>query len=341
MHCSNPELTHYLRRPFGKFINTVSLRHRTIIELRVDAMPSLLKATMLVLRMVRAPFFTATIAPILVGTSLSWKINRLFDLSVFLCALFSMLLLHAAANMLNDYFDHLSGADWFQTNPVKPFTGGSRVIQEGLVKPRTMLLSGVTSLILGSLLGLWLVKVTGVTLLLIGIVGVFLAYFYTAPPIMLAHRGFGELAVGLAFGILPTIGAYYVQSKGFDWRVLIASLPIALLIVAVLWVNEIPDAPSDERAGKRNLVVRLGKKASAICYCLIVTCAFISLPFIALALHSLSPLLGLVTFPTALLAMANVVRHVFFRYDTMKAACAMTVLTHFAMGILLSISYAL
>lgn len=327
-----------MRHPFGKFINAVPLRHRAIIELRVNAMLSSLRATMLVLRMVRAPFFTATIAPILVGTSLSWKINGLFDLSLFLCTLISMLLLHAGANMLNDYFDHLSGADWFQENPVRPFTGGSRVIQEGLVSPTTMLLSGVASLILGSLLGLWLVKVTGMALLLIGVAGVFLAYFYTAPPIMLAHRGLGELAVGLAFGILPTIGAYYVQSRGFDWRVLIASLPIALLIVAVLWVNEIPDAPYDERAGKRNLVVRLGKKASAICYCIIVTCAFVWLTLTALALHSSSLLLGLVAFPTALLAMASVVRHVFFGHDTMKIACAMTIITHFAMGILLSIS---
>lgn len=294
------------------------------------------------MKVMRAPFFTATIAPVLMGTALAWKLDGKFNIWLLLHALFAMLFLHAAANMLNDYFDHLSGADWLHVNPIRPFTGGSRAIQDGLVQPRTVLICGLSSLAIGILLGIWLASVVGITLLLIGVVGVFFAYFYTAPPIRFAHMGLGEVAVGLAFGVLPVVGAFYVQARRIDWQVVIASLPIALLIMAVLWINEMPDAPYDELAGKRNLVVRLGLKRASIGYCVIVSGAFFMLPFISRMLSTPLPLIGWLAFPAALIAMINAIRYAGDTSERIaRVACGMTIMVHLATGILLTVAYAL
>lgn len=305
------------------------------------------ETVMRAVQVMRAPFFTATIAPVLMGTALAWKLDGKFNFALFVAALVAMLFLHAAANMLNDYFDHLSGTDWLAT-PIRlsravSLTGGGRAIQDGVVPPHTMLAFGLASLIIGILLGIWLVTIVGLPLLLIGALGAFFAFFYTAPPIRLAHRGLGEFAVGMSFGVLPVLGAYFVQTVKLDWRVAIASLPIASLITAVLWVNEIPDAPYDEAVGKRNLVVRLGTKGAAIGYFVLVASAYVALPFISLSLQSPMPIIGFLSLPTALVAMLNVKWHANGRrtlVEAMRIACPMTIATHSAMGILLSIAYA-
>lgn len=300
------------------------------------------------IQVMRAPFFTASIAPVLIGTALAWKLDGKFNLALFLMALLAMLFLHAAANMLNDYFDHLSGTDWL-ANPIRlsravSLTGGGRAIQDGIVQPIAVLIFGLVAFFIGILLGMWLVVLVGLPILLIGAMGAFFAFFYTAPPIRLAHNGLGEFAVGMSFGVLPVLGAYFVQTARLDWRVILASLPIASLITAVLWVNEIPDVPYDEAVGKRNLVVRLGTNGAAIGYFALVASAYVVLPFISLSLRSPMPLIGFLTVPIALLAMLNVKWYVGGRrtlMEAMKVACPVTITTHAAMGILLSIAYAI
>ncbi|MCS7252665.1 MAG: 1,4-dihydroxy-2-naphthoate octaprenyltransferase [Armatimonadota bacterium] len=299
------------------------------------------------MQIVRAPFFTATISPVLMGTALAWRLEGKFDIVLFLMALLAMLFLHAAANMLNDYFDHLSGTDWL-ANPIRlsavaSLTGGGRAIQDGIVQPQEMLLYGLSSLLIGISLGIWLVVLVGLPLLLIGALGAFFAFFYTAPPIKLAHRGLGEFAVGMSFGVLSVLGSYFVQTGNLDWRVALASLPVASLITAVLWVNEIPDAPYDKAVGKLNLVVRLGVKGAAFGYFVLVAFAYIVLPFISLSLSSPVPLIGLLTLPMAFVAALNVRWYACGKrsvVEAMSVACPLTITTHIAMGILLTIAYA-
>ena len=92
----------------------------------------------------------------------------------------------------------------------------------------------------------------------------FISVFYTAPPFRFVHRGIGEICVFLGFGPIMTIGAYFVQAKAWSWEAIYASLPVAILIALVLYVNEVPDRPGDAKAGKRTLPVRWTKPTRAV-----------------------------------------------------------------------------
>ena len=111
----------------------------------------------------------------------------------------------------------------------------------------------------GIAIGLYLVATRGIELLWIGIAGVFLSIFYTAPPFKLVHRGLGEICVALGFGPIMVLGTYFVIAQRFTFEAFYASLPVALLIMLVLYVNQIPDKPADEKAGKNTIVVRLSQ----------------------------------------------------------------------------------
>ena len=93
-------------------------------------------------------------------------------------------------------------------------------------------------------------------LFLIGIAGIIVSLAYTAPPLKLVYRGFGEIAVAVGFGPLMVLGAYVVQTETLSWEALVASFPVAILIALVLYINEIPDRKGDSLAGKRTLPVR-------------------------------------------------------------------------------------
>jgi 1,4-dihydroxy-2-naphthoate octaprenyltransferase len=107
-------------------------------------------------------------------------------------------------------------------------------------------------------LGLLLTALAGVEILAFGAIGLGLALAYSMPPVQLASRGLGELAVGTAFGLLPVVGAFWLQTGQITWAAALISLPVACWVVNILLANEIPDAPADGAAGKRTLAVRLG-----------------------------------------------------------------------------------
>jgi len=169
-------------------------------------------------------------------------------------------LIHMGLNVANDYFDTVLGADPANRRPT-PFSGGSRSILYGLISE-----SGARALYAslfgsGVAIGLYLALTRGLLPILgLTALGLFLAYFYTAPPIKLAYRGLGELAVGTGFGPVIVMGTYFVQTQRFSLDALVASIPIGLLIMLILYVNEIPDAEFDRIAGKRQLVTRFSRE---------------------------------------------------------------------------------
>ena len=211
----------------------------------------------------RLPFLTACVMPVLAALAASWRAQGSLRPWLALLTLVGVALIHAGFNLANDFFDHLSGADAANRVPT-PFSGGSRVIQDGVVSPRAVLVASLVLLAAGSACGivLWLAT-PGHTLLAIGLAGMALGWFYTSPPIRLAHRGLGELAVGVAFGALPVLGTEWVQRGCLSLEVAWVGLPAGLLVAAILLVNEFPDAESDAGASKRNLVVRLGRRRAA------------------------------------------------------------------------------
>ena len=115
--------------------------------------------------------------------------------------------------------------------------------------------------VLAGLIGLVLLATHGSTaLLVIGVVGFIVSLGYTAPPLKFVYRGLGEIAVALGFGPLMLLGAYVVQTGGaLAWEPFVASIPVALLVALILYVNEIPDRRGDAQAGKRTLPVRFSR----------------------------------------------------------------------------------
>ena len=235
-----------------------------------------LKRVGLWLRTVRAPFLTATIAPILIGASVAWSdlksenLNSTWSWNMFWLVLGGACLAQIATNASNDYFDHTSNAD--EINKVaSPFNGGSRVIQVGLMTPGQVLLTALVSIIGTVGIGLYINQqisgfVFGNTpILWTGIIGTFLALGYTGDPIRLGYKGFGEIAIALGFGPVMVMGAHYVLTAPihnndltlWNWaEALIASIPIALLVMLIVWINQFQDAPSDAAVGKNTWVVR-------------------------------------------------------------------------------------
>lgn len=212
----------------------------------------------LVLLASRPQFLAASVAPVLVGSALGYKVAGAFDVGLFLLALPAIMAIHAGANMTNDYFDHRSRNDWVNTNPT-PFSGGRRFIQDGVLSPRATLLAGLGYLGIGCGIGLVIVALTqSLFILAIGVVGVLGGYCYTAGPLRLGYRGVGEVVIGFLFGILPVYGSYYLQTRTFNFVPLLPALVVAVLIFLVILINEFPDLAADRHVHKKTLVVWLG-----------------------------------------------------------------------------------
>ncbi len=218
--------------------------------------------------------------------------------------------IEAAKNASGEIFDWDSGADQGVTDEERsPFSGGKRVIVDGLLTRRQTAVVAAAFYLVAIAAGLVIVLVREPAVLWLGMVGVGLAFFYHAPPLRLAYRGLGELAVALSYGPVIAAGTYLVQRHDISAGVLWASLPLGLAVGAFLWINEFPDARADAAAGKRTLVVRLGRRRAAHGFVALVAVAFVALA--ALPAVGLPPLvwLGGIGLPHAVAAAGRLVRY--------------------------------
>ena len=287
----------------------------------------------------RASFLTATIVSIILGASIAWSRNGVFDLRFFLLSLVAGSLLHLGTNVANDYFDHKSGGDAINKEYVRPFTGGSRIIQLGLLKPREVLLEASILYIAGTSIGIYLAFYRGLFVLVLGLIGLFSGIFYASPPFKLANRGVGEIFVGVNFGALMTLGAYYVQTQTLNVEPLMASIPVSLLIFAVVYINEFQDYNADKAIGKKTLVVRFGRKKAAQGYAILMGGVYISILIGVLSrIIPSTTLIGLVTIPIAIKAATYALRYHFTPLKLIPAN-ASTILCHFLTSLLLSVGY--
>jgi 1,4-dihydroxy-2-naphthoate octaprenyltransferase len=287
----------------------------------------------------RAPFFTADLVPVCLGAVIAWARTGSFNLWYFLLTLVGAVCLNAGTNMTNDYFDHKWGSDEVNTEFANPFTGGSRLIQMGIVKPGVFLWQGIGFFVVGSLIGLVLTFTRGPWVLWLGLIGVFSGYFYTAPPFRLVRVGLGELLIGLCFGPLMVLGSYYTQTRTVAWEPVIASLPVAILIALVVWVNQFQDMRADASVGKNHWVVRLGRRRSALVYGLSLVAVYLSL-LAGVLFGGVTPfaLLGLLTLPIASKAYRVARAH----YDDpreLTPANAATIQAHLLTGLLITLGY--
>lgn len=238
--------------------------------------------------------------PGLVGATAAWQAGYAIELGLLGLTLLGLAFVHLGTNMANDAWDFRSGND-LHVRHLNPFAGGGRVLFRGVLNPQTHLAVALLFLVLGSLIGLYLVSEAGLPLLWLGVAGVTAAYFYVAPPLRLAYHGVGEIAVGLAFGPITVLGTYFVLTGAFDPPAIVLSICLGLLVAGILWINEVPDIPPDAAVGKRTLVVRLGVQRATSVFGGIVLAAYVVL-IIGAALFALTPwaLLALAALPLAI-----------------------------------------
>jgi 1,4-dihydroxy-2-naphthoate polyprenyltransferase len=329
--------------PFFQYSEvTVPQAHRYLDELgREQGRPvrPRLSFGWLALRTTRAPFLTATLVPILLGIAAAaldggW--------SFFLAALTVVAgsFVHLGLNVANDVFDTLSGADAANTTPTR-FSGGSRVVHYGLVSLPVLAAISAAFYLAGIGIGLYLaVRTDFWPLLWLGLIGVAISVFYTAPPFRLVHRGVGELAVALGFGPIMLLGAYFVQAEQFTFEAVYISLPVAILIALVLYVNEIPDREGDAAAGKRTLPVRWSKEGVIRAYDVAVGTAYaLILVGSVVGIIPRPCLIALATIPMAIKVSGALRRDYDNPYVLMFSAMGPNIKVHLYTGLLLFAGY--
>ena len=203
----------------------------------------------------RVKTLPAAVAPVLVGTSFSTKINWV---NAFL-ALVVSLFLQIAVNFSNDYSDGVRGTD---TNRVGP----TRLVASGLASAKAVRIAAFISFSIACIAGTLLSLNTTLWLILVGIISVLAAWGYTGGKRPYGYLGFGEFSVFIFFGLVATIGSYYVQTQQVNWQIVLLSIPIGSLSCAILVINNLRDRPLDEMAGKQTLAVKLGDQRTRFFY---------------------------------------------------------------------------
>lgn len=212
------------------------------------------------LRMTRPAFLLLTVVACVLGTATASACGCGLDVPLALGAMALAVLAHATGNVLNDLHDARNGADAANAGGIFPFTGGSRLIQNGRVTERQTADLAKALLLFLLPAGLLLAVKAGGGVIVLGAAGLLLAWAYSAPPFKLMSRGLGELTVALVwFGVV--VGADYVQRRQFFVIPASAAASFAFMVAALLLINGLPDAEADARVGKRTLAVRLGLDA--------------------------------------------------------------------------------
>ena len=224
----------------------------------------------------RPGFLTATIIAILIGLAAASTVGRVLWVPGIL-TLIGGLAAHAGINVLNDYYDDDAGSDQVNNDRIFPFTGGSRMIQNGVIDARSMSVYGWLLFAISGLIGILLTIWSGPGILIIGTCGLAIGWAYSAPPLRLCARGFGEISVALGFGVLIPLGTAYVQLGQFNPIACWAGLSFAFLITLVLYVNQFPDYRADVATGKLNWVARLTPRNAKLGYPLLVSMAYSTL----------------------------------------------------------------
>ena len=218
----------------------------------------------------------AAVAPVLVGTSLA-IVDDEFHLLAFLAALVGSIFIQIGTNLSNDYSDARRGAD------TEDRLGPVRVTAGGLMPPRRVLAGTYVAFGIAVLAGIYLAAITGPELLLVGVASIAAGVLYTGGPRPYGYEGLGELFVFLFFGVVAVVGSYYVQAEELPWEAFALSVPVGLLAAAILVVNNIRDADTDRRAGKRTLAVRLGRDRARAMFAAMLVLSYLVVVAIPLA----------------------------------------------------------
>ncbi|MBK6388162.1 MAG: prenyltransferase [Rhodoferax sp.] len=248
----------------------------------------------------RPAFLSVTFVGSLMGLATAFADGVPTDFLKAVLTVFFALVAHAGANVVNDYYDALNGSDAANEERIFPFTGGSRFIQNGVLSLNQTRWLGFALLISVIPAGLWLTAHSAGGVFVIGLTGLLVAWAYSAPPLRLMTRGMGEVAI-VAGWLMVVVGSDYVQRGTFSMLPLVAGVPFAMLVAAILFLNQFPDRLADSRSGKHTLVVRLGTRVARLAYVAWVAGAYSWL--LASVIAQAVPSLGAAGFLAGLLSL--------------------------------------
>lgn len=204
------------------------------------------------LQAIRPKTLTAGFIPVVVGTTLAFNENGVVNLWLSLCCLLFAISIQIGTNLINDALDFQKGVD------TEKRIGPVRVAQMGLLTPSQVLSGGVAFLLIGTLFCFPLAVQGGFLSACLLALSIALAYLYTGGPYPLSYIGLGEVFVFLFFGLVGTVGSYYIQTLHFTWPAIIAGGEVGLLATLLIAVNNVRDYYTDTQANKRTIVVRYG-----------------------------------------------------------------------------------
>jgi len=210
----------------------------------------------------RVKTLPAAVAPVLIGTSYAEKINW----GNALLALIVSLFLQIAVNFANDYSDGVRGTDTHRIGPV-------RLVASGLASASSVKLAALISCLIAAIAGLILAVNISLWFLVVGAAAIWAAWGYTGGKKPYGYFGFGELSVFIFFGLVATVGSYYIQTEQFSWQIILLSMPVGTLSCAILAINNLRDLPQDKLVGKRTLAVRIGEKNTRVFFMLLLVTA--------------------------------------------------------------------
>lgn len=287
----------------------------------------------------RAPFLTVTVIPVIAGAAIACRHGAHFDATNFALVLFAFIFFHLGTNVFNDYFDHVNGTDNVNTKFIPPFTGGSRLIQNGVLSARSVFIEGALLFTAGTMLFVPLIIKFGSSAAIVLAFSLIAGIFYTAPPFKWAHLGLGELMIFISFGPLMVLTSFFMQGGRDLAAPLLISVAIGLLAAAIVDINQFPDYDADMMTGKNNLIVRLGPKNGKITYIAMVIGAFVAILAAVVARYApASALLSLLAVPVAVKAVIELNRN-YDKPDKLAPACGMTILTHLLVGIIIILAF--
>ncbi|NUO64131.1 MAG: 1,4-dihydroxy-2-naphthoate octaprenyltransferase [Gemmatimonadaceae bacterium] len=289
--------------------------------------------------LVRWASLTASAASVAVGLAVAYATTGTVHWGFAVLTLAAAVALQACTNIKNDLDDQLSGADDRNRTPILGFTGGSRVVQRGLVTRGDMLVFMTLFGAVATVIGIALALMGRPWVIAWGVFGLAMGFVYTA-GLKLANRGLGEFAVAIAFGVGIVSGTAYVQLGYVPTEAWAASVPVSLLVSLLLYINGFQDAASDAEVGKRTLVARLGLARAARLYPALAGVALALLvAFVASGTLPKAALLGLAGVPLFVRA-ASIARRKFDAPMELVPANAYTAIGHLASTLMLAVGLA-
>lgn len=271
--------------------------------------------------------------PVFLGAVLAWRAEGSVRWGLFPLVVLASLLIHAATNLINDYFDYRKGVDHPDSY------GSSRVLVDGLLTPRQVLVGGLAAFAATAAVGLVFIAVHGWPILALGLIGMAGGFFYTAAPVAYKYYGWGDACVFWLMGPLMVVGSFFVLTGRWATEALVVALPIGCLVAAILSGNNLRDIMHDTAASVKTTAGVLGHRWARLEYSALVILAYVFIPIlIATGFLSLWSLLTALTLPLALRNIRLALRSRADAPVTLAALDVQSAQVHLLFGILLIIA---